>query len=213
MLTYLLDQGQMPASAVVLLPSNLPDVSRLCASLRAMGGLALRRWLSAVLAVGVLLLLVRSVCAETDALMHAAGFAVTGSIDVDTKVIGDPAECVFGIKNDLFRWNNVYTDLIKIEAHQRQRLGVVEQWVTVTLQGEGVVFETTVEPPQDDGSELVRQMRMQSPELFRPHHYTYTQYELCLTTKDQDAVKRAWQAGALVPEFGALACDGNFAAS
>jgi hypothetical protein len=158
-----------------------------------MGGLALRSWLSAVFAVGVLLLLVRSVCAETDALMHAAGFALTGSGDVDTKVIGDPAECVFGIKNDLFRLNNVYTDLIKIEAHQRQRLGGLEQWVTVTLQGEGVVFETTVEPPQDDGSELERQMRMRSPELFNPHHYTYTRYELYLATKDQDGVKRAWQ--------------------
>jgi len=184
----ILTRRQMSACAVALLLSNLSDVSRLCASLRAMGGLALRSWLSAVFAVGVLLLLVRSVCAETDALMHAAGFALTGSGDVDTKVIGDPAECVFGIKNDLFRLNNVYTDLIKIEAHQRQRLGGLEQWVTVTLQGEGVVFETTVEPPQDDGTELVRQMRMQSPELFTPHHYTYTQ-----STKDQDGVKRAWQ--------------------
>ena len=70
--------------------------------------------------------------------------------------------CIW-IKNDLFRLNNVYTDLIKIEAHQRQWLGVLEQWVTVTLQGEGVVSETTIEPPQNDGSELVRQMRMQVP--------------------------------------------------
>jgi hypothetical protein len=61
------------------------------------------------------------------------------------------------------------------------------------LQGAGVVFETTIEPPQDDGSELMRQMRMQSPELFRPHHYTYTEYELHLPTKDQDEVKLAWQ--------------------
>jgi hypothetical protein len=153
----------------------------------------LRSRLSGVFAVAVLLFLVRSVCAETDALIHAAGFALTGSAKLDTKVIGDPAECVFGIKNDLFRLNNVYTDLIKIEAHQRQRLGVLEQWVTVRLQGAGVVFETTIEPPQDDGSELMRQMRMQSPELFRPHHYTYTEYELHLPTKDPDEVKLAWQ--------------------
>jgi hypothetical protein len=110
----------------------------------------LRSRLSGGFAVAVLLFLVRSVCAETDTLIHAAGFALTGSAKVDTKVIGDPAECVFGIKNDLFRLNNVYTDLIKIEAHQRQRLGVLEQWVTVRLQGAGVVFETTIEPPQDD---------------------------------------------------------------
>ena len=153
----------------------------------------LRSRLSIVLALEILLLLVSSVCAETDALIHAAGFALTGSAKLDTKVIGEPAECVFGIKNDLFRLNNVYTDLIKIEAHQKQRLGVLEQWVTVRLQGAGVVLETTIEPPQDDGSELMRQMRMQSPELFRPHHYTYTNYELHLPTKDQDGVKLAWQ--------------------
>jgi hypothetical protein len=146
-----------------------------------------------VCAAGVLLLLVRPVCAEPDALVHAAGFALTGSGDVDAKLVGDPADCVFGIKHDLFRLNNVYTDLIKIEAHQSPRLGAAEQWITVSLQGEGVVFETTVEPPQDDGSELMRQMRLQSPELFSSHHYTYTQHELYLTTKDQDGVKRAWQ--------------------
>jgi hypothetical protein len=153
----------------------------------------LRSCLSSTFALEILLLLVSSVCAETDALIHAAGFALTGSPKLDTKVIGDPAECVFAIKNDLFRLNNVYTDLIKIEAHQKRRLGVLEQWVTVRLQGAGVVFETTIEPPQDDGSELMRQMRMQSPELFRPHHYTYTEYELHLPTKDQDGVKLAWQ--------------------
>lgn len=157
------------------------------------GGLALRSGLNGVFAVGILLLLISSVCAETDGLLHAAGFALTGSREVDTKMIGDRAECVFGIKNDLFRLNNVYTDLIKIEARQRQRLGVLEQWVAVRLQGEGVVFETTVEPPQDDGSELMRQMRVQSPEMFSPHHYTYARYELYLATNDQDEVKRAWQ--------------------
>jgi hypothetical protein len=161
--------------------------------MRGNGGLASRSWLSGVLAVGVLLLLVRSICAETDALLHAAGFALTGSRDVDTKVIGDPVECVFGIKNDVFRLNNVYTDLIKIEARQRQWLGVLEQWVAVRLQGEDAVFEAIVEPPHDDGSELVRQMRGQSPELFSPHHYSYTRYELHLPTKDLDGVKAAWQ--------------------
>ena len=135
------------------------------------------------------MLLISSVCAETGELMDAARLALTGSRDVDTKMIGDPAECVFGIKKDLFRLNNVYTDLIKIEARQ----GLLEQWVSVTLHGGGVVFETTVEGAQDDGSELMRQMRVQSPEMFRPHHYTHTQYELYLATKDLEGVKRAWQ--------------------
>ena len=96
--------------------------------------LALRNWLSGVFAIGVKLLLISSVCAETGELMDAAGLALTGSRDVDTKMIGDPAECVFGIKKDLFRLNNVYTDLIKIEARQ----GLLEQWVSVTLHGGGL---------------------------------------------------------------------------
>jgi hypothetical protein len=73
------------------------------------------------------------------------------------------------------------------------RRGVPEQWVTVTLQGDDIVFENTFEPPADDGSELTRQMRVQSPSICEPHHYSYTQHELHLPTKDQDEVKRAWQ--------------------
>jgi hypothetical protein len=56
---------------------------------------------------------------------------------------------VFAIKNELFRLNNVYTDRIEIQGQQRQRLGVLEQWVTVTLHGDEIIFEKTVEPPKD----------------------------------------------------------------
>jgi hypothetical protein len=61
------------------------------------------------------------------------------------------------------------------------------------LHGDDIIFEETVEPPRDDGSELTRQMRVQSPSLFEPHHYSYTRHELQLSTNDQDEVKRAWQ--------------------
>ncbi len=124
--------------------------------------------------------------------MRALGFALTGSDDADLKVI-DRANCVFAIKNELFRLNNVYTDRIEIQGQQRQRLAVLEQWVTVTLHGDEIIFEKTVEPPKDDGSELIRQMRAGSPEMFKPHHYAYTRYELYLATKDQDGLKTAWQ--------------------
>jgi hypothetical protein len=91
----------MSGRAVTLLLSNLPDVlpvSTLCVR-HSRAGLA--KLLSGVFAVGVLLLLVSTVGAETDGLLHAPGFALTGSRDVDTKVIGDPAECIFGIKDAL----------------------------------------------------------------------------------------------------------------
>jgi hypothetical protein len=153
----------------------------------------LRTSLSCVIAVGVVFLLGCPVWAETDSLMRALGFALTGSDDADLKVI-DRANCVFAIKNELFRLNNVYTDRLKIQVRQQQqRLGVLGQSVTVDLHGDEIIFEETVEPPKDDGSELTRQMRAESPEMFKPHHYAYTRYELYLATKDQDGVKRAWQ--------------------
>jgi hypothetical protein len=125
--------------------------------------------------------------------MRAVGFALTGSDNANPKVIGDRASCVFAVKNELFRLNNVYTDRIKIQGRQRQSFGVLEQWVTVTLQGDDIVFGETIEPPKDDGSEFMRQMRVQSPSMFEPHHYSYTQQELYLATNDQDGVKAAWQ--------------------
>jgi hypothetical protein len=157
-----------------------------------MGVLPLRSLLSCVFAVGAVFLLGGPVWAETDSLMRALGFALTGGDDADLKVI-DRANCVFAIKNELFHLNNVYTDRIEIQGSQKQRLGVLEQWLTVTLQGGEIIFEKTVEPPTDDGSELTRQMRVESPEMFKPHHYAYTLYELYLPTNDQDGMKRAWQ--------------------
>jgi hypothetical protein len=171
-----------------------PDFLRVDAlSGRVMRVCALRRSLSCAFAAGVVFLLGCPVGAETDLLMRAVGFALTASDTADLKVIGDRASCVFAVKNELFRLNNVYTDRIKIQGRQRQSFGVLEQWVTVTLQGDDIVFEKTVEPPTDDGSELMRQMRMQSPSMFEPHHYSYTHHELSLATKDQDGVKQAWQ--------------------
>jgi hypothetical protein len=124
--------------------------------------------------------------------MRAVGFALTGSDNADLKVI-DRASCVFAIKNELFRLNNVYTDRIKIQGRQRQSFGALQQSVTVTLQGDDIVFEETVDPPKDDGSELMREMRTASPEIFKSHHYTYTRHEFFLSTNDHDGVKRAWQ--------------------
>jgi hypothetical protein len=60
--------------------------------------------------------------------------------------------CVFAIKNELFRLNNVYTDRIKIQGRQPQSSGALEQLVAVTLRSDEVVFEVTIDLPKDDGS-------------------------------------------------------------
>jgi hypothetical protein len=153
----------------------------------------LRSSLSCALAVAVVFLLGRSACAETDVFVRAVGFALTGSDNADLKVIGNRANCVFAIKNELFRLNNVYTDRIKIQGWQDRRFGNLEQGVKVELHGSEIVFEIDVDPPKDDGSELTRQMRLQSPSMFEPHHYTFTQHELYLPTNNQDGVNTAWQ--------------------
>ena len=100
--------------------------------------------LASILASGV------TAHAETDVFMRTVGFALTGRDDADPKVIGDRAKCVFAINNDIFRLNNVHTDRITIQGWQRQQ--GLEQWVTVELYGDDVVFEETTEPLKDDGS-------------------------------------------------------------
>jgi hypothetical protein len=148
--------------------------------------------LGCVFAAGAVVLLSRAVWAESDVLVRMVGFALTGSDNADTKVIGDRANCVFAIKNELFRLNNVYTDRINFRTFQ-PRAGNPKTWVTVTLHGNEIVFEQTIEPPRDDGSETMRKIRAEYPDLFKPRHYTYTEYELHLTTHDQNELKSAWQ--------------------
>jgi hypothetical protein len=180
----------MSKRAGALLLSNLPDVLREC--LLSYWATRLRSPLSCVFAVGVVVLLDCPVRAESDVLMRMVGFALTGSDNADTKVIGDRANCVFAINNELFRLNNVYNDRINIRTFQPRR-GDPTAWITLTLHGDETVFEQTIEPPKDDASETMRQMRAAYPDFFKPRHYTYTEYELHLTTNNQDQVKRAWQ--------------------
>jgi hypothetical protein len=176
--------------AGALLPSNLSDGLRECSLSRA--ATKLRSSLGCVFAVGVLVLLGYPVWAQSDVLMRMVGFALTGGDNADIKAIGDRANCVFAIKNELFRLNNVYTDGINIRTVQ-PRAGSPSTWITVTLQGGEIVFEQTIEPPKDDGSEIMRQIHAENPDIFRPRHYTYREYQLHLTTNDPGEVQKAWQ--------------------
>jgi hypothetical protein len=170
----------MSKRAAALLPSNLPEVLGGCS-------LALR-----VFAFGIVFFQGCPAWAESDDLMRMVGYALTGGDNSDTRAIGDRVNCVFAIKNELFRLNDVYTDRINIRTFQPRR-GDPAAWITLTLQGDGTVFEQTVEPPNDDGSETMRKMRAEYPDSFRTRHYTYTQYELHFTTNDPDKVKTTWQ--------------------
>jgi hypothetical protein len=129
-------------------------------------GRTVRRALSCVFSAGILFLPGNSIYAEPDVFMRTVSFALTGRDDADPKAIGDRTNCVFAIDNDLFRLKNVQTDRIKTQGWHRQRAWGPEQWVAVRLHGDDVVFEETIEPPKDDGSELMRQnARIQSRDV------------------------------------------------
>ncbi|MGC2076417.1 MAG: hypothetical protein WA728_10375 [Xanthobacteraceae bacterium] len=160
---------------------------------RNSGGLLLRSLLHCVLAVGIMFVMGRSAWSETDMLIRMVGLALTGGNDLDAKVIGDRTNCVFAIKNDLFRLNNVYADRINVRTYQ-PHAGNPRTWITLTLQGDETVFEQTLGPTfKDDDSKLMRELRTEDADIFQPRHYTYTEYELHLTTDNQDGVKKAWQ--------------------
>ena len=155
------------------------------------GGFAVR--IAFAFAVALMLACGSAARGEPDAFMSAVGFALSGRDDGDPKVIGDRINCVFAINNEIFRLNNVHPDRITIQGGHRQWPWGLEQSVTVVLHGDDVVYEETIEPPKDDGSELMRQMREASPELFKSQHYTVNDHQLHLLTGDQDRIKRAWQ--------------------
>jgi hypothetical protein len=143
-----------------------------------------------ILAVG-LLSLSRPAWSQLDVFMRAVGFALTGSDDAEPKAI-DRANCVFGIRNDVFRLNNVQTDRLVIQGWSRKMNFGDERWVTVSLHGDLVVYETTTEPMKDDGSEFMRLLRQEHSNEFKPQRSTHKEQELRLRTADQDRVKRAW---------------------
>src|SRR5579864_1990385 len=141
-----------------------------------------------------MLILIVAARGEPDVFMRAVGFALTGSDDADPKVIGDRANCVFAIKSDIFRLNNLQVDRLNIRGWTCKGGGVcvAEHKVTVELHGDDIVFEETKEPLRDDGSDLMKEMRLAMPDAFKSHHNTYKEHELTFYIEDQDRVMRAW---------------------
>jgi hypothetical protein len=84
----------------------------------------IRRIIAFVIGSAMLCTVVR---AEPDAFIRAVGFALTGSDNAEPKAIGDRANCVFRIKNDVYRLNNVHIDRISIRGWQRQQPWGLEQ--------------------------------------------------------------------------------------
>jgi hypothetical protein len=74
------------------------------------------------------------------------------SDDAEPKVIGNRANCVFVIGNNVYHLNNVQTDRIKIQGWKSNNpYDPPEGWATVQLHGDDVVFEETKDGAKDDG--------------------------------------------------------------
>jgi hypothetical protein len=125
--------------------------------------------------------------------MRAIGFALTGSDDTEAKAI-DRTNCVFGIKNNIYRLNNVQVDRLNIRGWTCNGGLCVggDHKVTVELHGDETVFEETTEPLRENGSEFMRDLRQQAPAMFQSHHNTYKEHELTFYIEDKDRVTRAW---------------------
>lgn len=139
-------------------------------------------------------MLISSLRAETDTLIAAVGFALTGSDDAKVRAI-NRAQCVFGIGNEVFHLNNVHVDRISIQGWvQKTNLGQINT-VTIDLHGEGAVSEETVEAGNTEGvpSAILENIRKSDPVWFTRHVVTSSEKKLTLNTSEIERVNRAWQ--------------------
>jgi hypothetical protein len=161
------------------------------------------------LRVGALMLSVAAVLtapahAETDVLLRAVGFALTGSDNAIVRPI-DRAHCVFAIGRDIYRLNNVQTDRLGPKAWQRVNDNgvVLERWLTVELHGDDTVYETTDEPETplteaDVNPKLAAALKSKDAEFFNrkpkpPEHHVFNETTLRPASNDQDRITRAWK--------------------
>src|SRR5664280_193632 len=89
-------------------------------------------------ALGLILsvMLISSSRTETDTLIAAIRFALTGGDDAKVRVI-NRAQCVFGIENEVFHLNNVHVERISIQGWVQKTNSGEIRTVTVDLHGEG----------------------------------------------------------------------------
>ena len=72
-------------------------------------------------------------------------------------------------------------DRVVIQGWQRKEPWGLEQWVTVELHGDDIVFEKTIDPAKWHGE--AREGAEKYPNLFKSQHKTYKEYELRLIRK------------------------------
>jgi hypothetical protein len=128
--------------------------------------------------------------AESDVLLQAVSFAVTGS-DANKVIIIDLPQCIFRVKDDTYYFNNMFTDRISFQNLHNQRGSV---WTNVDLHGKKKVIEHYSPPVPFTGSELDQEMK-KIPGYFNPagHTSSATDETIRVDTRESERLVKAWQ--------------------
>jgi hypothetical protein len=122
----------------------------------------------------IIMLTVEPAFADSDALLQAVTFALTGSDNAKVKSI-DRANCIIALGDELFRLNNVQVDRIFIKDEQ-----FLEE-VTVELHGSMPIHEA------DDIFEAAG-FHIPGGSL----RIVSNEYTFHISTRERDRVRRAW---------------------
>lgn len=130
--------------------------------------------------------------AESDILLEAISFAITGSDGANVIPI-DRAKCIFRISDDTFYLNNVQTDRISIQNWKNK----LQQWATIELHGKDKVAEVYSPGIKFTGSELDQAAMARDPNFFakrgRPSAAPKNDYTITVYTREQDRLLKAWR--------------------
>jgi hypothetical protein len=126
--------------------------------------------------------------AESDVLLQAISFAVTGS-DANRVVAVDRARCVFRVKSDTYYFNNIYTDRVTFRDLQN-RLGRV--WTEVELHGKQKVTDIANTPVQEP-AQLTKELNDYYREVYEANSTSYADHTIQIDTHESVRLRKAWQ--------------------
>jgi hypothetical protein len=124
--------------------------------------------------------------AESDVLLQAVSFAITGS-DASKVVAINQRQCIFKVNNYTYYFDRIYTDRITFQNIKKDR-------VWIEIHGKANVIDLW-DPPaaKDDGSAKMRELKTFSPEVFQPTAQSFADYTVEVWTTELERLKRAWE--------------------
>lgn len=133
--------------------------------------------------------------AESDALLQAIGFALTGSDDAKVQPI-DRANCVFRIENEVFHFNNIQVDRLVIRnsrppptADDSPSAKAIREAISGRHVDPTLVVELHGNAPVYESINIFRDAGFDVP----GPNPSSNEYTIELTTNESDRVERAWQ--------------------